>query len=644
LRKYFPLLLVLLLTTISLAPAITVEAEEIDPIGYKIYGDVVEIWNPDATYFFNKTSGIQWTEDPEQYWSQNIFALGYYSGGEWHKIYRADELGIFKREIDSDYLTYVNATLWKDFNYAGYDLRLGIRYHLKLNDTELSIIIYAKNIGAEDYPYELGFAWVVTNIDIPSSRGEDTIFINETNYRLDGVYDLTFKNMSHTYFDPELNETVIEFDPHYKMFDFRKYITLKWDGGIDYRVMLWCNGILREARVTWMVNASIFKAGQEKSTTLYWKDPSPPTVTTLSATLVEETTANPRGQVTATGGQNPTRYIQYGTSTGFYIEGTYIDVWEAVAANGAPYTITTDGANIWILDYTVEAVYKYNMAGGYLGVWNLHASNTDPNGIATDGNYIWVTDSGDAGVFKYSMAGGYAGFWYTRKSPNNEDPVGITTDGTYIWIVEGSIDVPATLQRIYKYNMAGGYLGVWSPTATNSDPWDITTDGNYIWITDYTDDVVYKYNMAGGYLGTWSPTAANDDTWGITTDGNYIWIVNTDNDAVYKYVYLATPVEKNCGVGGTGIYNSYLTGLTPGEKYYYRAKAVNTGGTGFGSEMTFFTKPNAPSSLNAYSPTDTQISLSWTKGIGAYYTYVIRKVGSYPANIGDGVQVYANTG
>ncbi len=115
--------------------------------------------------------------------------------------------------------------------------------------------------------------------------------------------------------------------------------------------------------------------------------------------------------------------------------------------------------------------------------------------------------------------------------------------------------------------------------------------------------------------------------------------IEYDIDSGAPYAY-----SDNAGVGGTGIYNSDLTGLTPGEKYYYRAKAGNSGGTAYGSEMTFITKPNAPSSLNAYSPTDTQISLSWTKGTGAYYTYVRRKVGSYPTSISDGVQVYADTG
>ncbi len=45
------------------------------------------------------------------------------------------------------------------------------------------------------------------------------------------------------------------------------------------------------------------------------KEVADPEVTTLSATNVETTTATVRGEVTDTGGENPTRYVQWGTTT-----------------------------------------------------------------------------------------------------------------------------------------------------------------------------------------------------------------------------------------------------------------------------------------------------------------------------------------
>ncbi|GAI23016.1 unnamed protein product, partial [marine sediment metagenome] len=122
-------------------------------------------------------------------------------------------------------------------------------------------------------------------------------------------------------------------------------------------------------------------------------------------------------------------------------------------------------------------------------------------------------------------------------------------------------------------------------------------------------------------------------------------VTNTGGENPTRYIDYGTssgsyPFSKNCGVGGTGYYNSSLTGLTPGEKYYFRARAVNSAGTGTGSQLTFITKPNAPTNLNAYNPTTTSIQLSWTKGTGAHYTYVRRKVGSYPTSYTDGNDAY----
>ena len=140
-------------------------------IGYEFLDDnkVVHIWNNIDDYYFNESSGIQFTNHYNDYWTKNIFCIGYYSGEEWVKIKCADELSDFNRMIDTDNSTYVNATLWKDISYGGYNLRLGVNYFLGLNDQNLSVTIYGKNIG-DDIPFDLGFAWKVTDWDITPSE------------------------------------------------------------------------------------------------------------------------------------------------------------------------------------------------------------------------------------------------------------------------------------------------------------------------------------------------------------------------------------------------------------------------------------------------------------------------------------------
>ncbi len=226
-------------------------------IGYEFLDDnqVVHIWNTQDDYFFNKSSGIQFTNHFQDYWTKNVFCIGYYSGGIWNKIKCADELSNFNRDIHSDNQTYVNATLWKDISYGSYDLRLGIQYHLGLDDENLSITIYGKNIGI-DIPYDLGFAWKVQDVEIPG-LGEDLIFINGTNYELNETFDLLFKNMNESY---------------YKISDITKYLRLDWDENLNYAVRMFGDGNQEDFYTTLLINAGHFNPNQEKSTTFYWID------------------------------------------------------------------------------------------------------------------------------------------------------------------------------------------------------------------------------------------------------------------------------------------------------------------------------------------------------------------------------------
>ncbi|MBE3122105.1 MAG: hypothetical protein IMZ58_07870 [Thermoplasmata archaeon] len=87
-----------------------------------------------------------------------------------------------------------------------------------------------------------------------------------------------------------------------------------------------------------------------------------------------------------------------------------------------------------------------------------------------------------------------------------------------------------------------------------------------------------------------------------------------------------------------------LGSLAPGQLYHFRAFATNSNGTSYGSDMTFLTKPNAPTLLSATAINTTKISLTWTKGDGANNTIIRQKKGSYPTSYTDGNLVYNGTG
>jgi len=256
-----------ILFIISLMLIITISSvlAEDSPIGYEFLddGSVVHIWNNASisNYYFDKDSGIQLTNHYEDYWTKNIFCIGYYNNDVWNKIACADELSNFQKSIDTDNENYVTAILWKDIEYGNYDLRFGVQYHLGLNDENLSITIYGKNIGI-DIPFDLGFAWKITDWNIPLNESDDYMVINNTGYPIKGTYDLTFKDLNETSFKGR--------DSTYAFGG--EFLRVNWNENLNYAVKMYGNGVQEDFYIALLINAGHFDANQEKSTTFQWID------------------------------------------------------------------------------------------------------------------------------------------------------------------------------------------------------------------------------------------------------------------------------------------------------------------------------------------------------------------------------------
>jgi hypothetical protein len=234
-------------------------------VGYELLddGDVLHIWNNLDHYYFDTDSGIQLTNHYNEYWSHNVLMLGYYNNDEWNLIYRTDELSGFNKEIESDNETYVNATLWKNLNYEGYDFRLAIRYHLGYDDNELTVIPYIKNIDNEDIPYNLGFAWEIKDIQIDMTEENDYIEIDgETYYLNTSGLDETYTNLDipSFYIKEDITDTKSE------------SLYLRWDENLNYKVQVKSRYGQYNAPVTLGIKIGTLNAGQEKSTEIYWYD------------------------------------------------------------------------------------------------------------------------------------------------------------------------------------------------------------------------------------------------------------------------------------------------------------------------------------------------------------------------------------
>ena len=234
-------------------------------IGYELLDDnkVLHVWNRFDSYYFNTSNGIQFTNHKDEYWSHNVLMLGYYNNDMWNLLYRTDELSGFNKKITSDNSSFVNATLWKDLSYGGYDFRLAIRYFLGVDDNELTVIPYIKNLDDKDIPYVLGFGWEIKDIQVDMTPSGDYIEINGTSYYLNQTLDETYTNLDDScyYIKEDTGDT---FESLY----------LRWDENLNYKVKVESRTGQYNAPVTLFIRIGTLNVDQEKFTSLFWHDAS----------------------------------------------------------------------------------------------------------------------------------------------------------------------------------------------------------------------------------------------------------------------------------------------------------------------------------------------------------------------------------
>jgi len=259
-----------------------------DYLGWELLDNnkVLHIWNKHNSYYFNWSNCLQFSNYYNEYWTHNVLMLGYYSGDDWNLIYRTDELSNFNKNITGETDNYINATIWKDLQYTKggntYDFRLAIRYCLGVNDSDLTVIPYIKNLGIA-IPYVLGFGWEMKDIQIDNNVENDQIRINSTSYLLNQTLDKKYTNITRTIY--EYNETTNETTNYtIKNGEFylenindatgkpNKNLYLKWNPELDYLVWVKSRDDQYNAPVTLFIKVGILAVGQEKSTELHWYD------------------------------------------------------------------------------------------------------------------------------------------------------------------------------------------------------------------------------------------------------------------------------------------------------------------------------------------------------------------------------------
>jgi len=225
----------------------------------------LHIWNTKDDYYFNASSGIQFGNHFQEFWTKNIFCGGYKTiFNEW--VYKCNDALPFTWNIKNDNETYVNITGYKDQDLGSKTVRFILRYSLYADDSNLTVIPAIENIGTEDINNDLGFAWRVKDIQIANTIENDTIRIwNNSVYDEFNLSDNLHINYTN------LNKS------KYEMWD-NEFLMLAWNKNLNYKLMIESKQNQTNAPTTLAINAGTLDVGQRKQTRMYWIDakPDPP--------------------------------------------------------------------------------------------------------------------------------------------------------------------------------------------------------------------------------------------------------------------------------------------------------------------------------------------------------------------------------
>jgi len=296
-----------------------------------------------------------------------------------------------------------------------------------------------------------------------------------------------------------------------------------------------------------------------------------PSVTTTAVSGVSSASADSGGNVTSDGGSVVTsRGVCWSTSTNPTTADSRTTDGNGTGSFTSSVTGLLPGTTYHVRAYAVNSVgtsYGSDLSFTTTAV-APSVTTTAVSGITTDsadsgGN---VTSDGGSAVTSRGVC------WSTAANPTTADNV--TSNGTGTGAFSSSITglVPGTTYhvRAYAVNSVGTSYGpdipfttdVAVPTVTTAAVSSVTSDS-----ADSGGDVTADGGSSVTERGVcWGTTANPTTADSRTTDGS-----------------------------GTGSFTSSVTGLLPGTTYHVRAYAVNSAGTGYGSDVSFTTDPVAPS-------------------------------------------------
>ncbi len=207
------------------------------------------------------------------------------------------------------------------------------------------------------------------------------------------------------------------------------------------------------------------------------------------------------------------------------------------AGNTNPYSLWANGNNSWVLDYSDDKIYVYNLSNSNREnekEFSLTIENANPYSIWADGATMYVSDRTDDKVYAYKLSDGsnLSGKEFDLHSSNG-DATGIWSDGLTLWVSDISDD------KIYAYNINSGTRQEskeFNLHSDNASPYGLWSDGTTLWVIDNTDIKIYAYNLSDGTRQNSKEItldSAITSPTGIWSDGTTMWIVDKGTDKIY---------------------------------------------------------------------------------------------------------------
>ena len=203
--------------------------------------------------------------------------------------------------------------------------------------------------------------------------------------------------------------------------------------------------------------------------------------------------------------------------------GVYGNIYKSIDS------ITTDPRGLEIIDGVTiitdpEKLYRLENDKFFAA---LEEGDSQIRGIAFDGTYIWVLTYTNDNIYKFNLDGTYTGFSF-NVTDRDSGTMDLCWDGTYLCVTGIAED------KIYRYTTSGTYVGSFSTLSQDTLMSMMTVAMEYYWVFGNDNDTVYKYTLDGTYTGTsFYIGDALTTIDGICWDGTHFWIAG--NDKIYKY-------------------------------------------------------------------------------------------------------------